>query len=771
LQILPNFLDKPIGESGIEVVADLPPGLPLREVKASSALLERWFSDILEFFIFLHSQQPNAVALGRVDIDQFEIHDGRVRLVDLALDVPPVNRSIAQDIEGLTQLARDLVPSAAAAIDAFRPSSAHELRRVLEAVGQETAPAKECYCGERNSPLVRFCVRCGASFAGAAGVSSTILLEVDADSSTNVAQAWDAGQVSALSRMRIAERMDALRQSPGFDRLICLERLPRLDRMPYQEKAALRVLRGMRGRALLADEVGLGKTIEAGLVLKELLDRGLIESALVLCPQSLMNQWQNELFEKFDEFFLVLGRDVDSTLAWRCDRVIASYAALEQRWHAEELSRRSFDLVILDEAHYLNQEHNVRALEMVRSLRKTYFLLLSATPMHNDIEELHKILTLLRPGHAGTEKDFLARHHDPENPSIPRDLDHLRNTVKEVMIRNLRTQVAQDHHFPTRIAIRRVLNTPPEGLAAYQTVQHIIKTEASSGPLRSLLVNRGGIAERLVSSRDALKAQVGRLSEDLARRGGKEFLQKLRRACDDPHIDTLIEPKIDEMLNILRARVTCKDETRRAKVLVFSQFNKTARILFNRIKENGIPVLIYDEEEDSRSREAAIAEFSRCGPCVLVCPGEAEEGLNLQMASVMVNFDLPWDPMRIEQRIGRIQRLGNASSEVEIVNLVLEGTIEDDIVEMLENKIRMFEAVIGPLQAILGNLEKSEDPHRWIEDIFLDATIMNDAGESVDARVHADRVIDDARNRLEESQNNMLNDLFQMDEEELEVPF
>ena len=117
--------------------------------------------------------------------------------------------------------------------------------------------------------------------------------------------------------------------------------------------------------------------------------------------------------------------------------------------------------------------------------------------------------------------------------------------------------------------------------------------------------------------------------------------------------------------------------------------------------------------------------------------------------------------MRIEQRIGRVQRLGSTASEIEIVNLVLKGTIEQDIIDLLEKKIRMFEAVIGPVQAILGNLEKGEDPQQWIGNIFLDLTEQTEEGETISARVHCDRAILEARQRSEEGgRSRMLNTLF-----------
>lgn len=750
----------------LEVFLDMSPGSPFGPASGPPALRQRWLLDAADLLTFLHSQAPFPIALGRIDAETFEIIDHQLRLVQLGIDAPRSEESVDADVRGFADLAVYVLPEAAVAIEALRVDSLiPTLKELRSAIVGNSAQAAEdvCECGAPLLRLARFCNRCSKALVSGSPGKHQLALQVETEFQAELLAAWNEGRVAPHLRQRLASAIDEIRTTPGFDRLMCVDRLSGLTRMFYQEEAALRVLRAMRGRALLADEVGLGKTIEAGLIIKELLVRSLVNTVLVICPNSLVSQWQAELFEKFNELLLVLGRDVDTTLAWRCGRLIASYDAIEERWHAEELQKQNFDLVILDEAHYLNDQENVRALETVRSLRKRYFLLLSATPMHNDLGEFHNILTLLRPGHVGTREEFLSTYVDPDPRSKvgARNLGTLRRIVQEVMIRNLRTNVAKDHRFPQRKATRHELEPPKEGLEAYHAVQTFLRENASEGPLRRLLLDRGGLGERLVSSRFALRERVGQLAGILARRSGEEILRRLRQLADDPRLDTLVEPKVQAAINAVRARVFHPQESRRCKVLVFSHFNATARMLFKRLADSGLPSFFYDEETDRNTRDRSVRDFYRAEASVLVCPGEAEQGLNLQFASALINYDLPWDPMRIEQRIGRVQRLGSTASEVEIINLVLQGTIEQDIIDLLEKKIRMFEAVIGPVQAILGNLEKGEDPQQWIGNIFLDLPEQTEDGETISARAHCDRAISEANQRSEDGgRSRMLNTLF-----------
>src|SRR2546426_3536975 len=223
----------------------------------------------------------------------------------------------------------------------------------------------------------------------------------------------------------------------GFDELLCLPLIRGARHYDYQVDTALKVLREMRGRAILADEVGLGKTIEAGIVLKELVVRGLARKVLILTPASLVVQWQEEMTMKFGLDFEIMDEFED----WaRHDLVISSIDTAKRDVHREEIERLSYDVVIVDEAHRL-KNRATKNWRLVASARQKYILLLTATPVQNDLDELFNVVTLLRPGqlssYGGFRERFL-RRGDRRTPTNPREL---RRLLKEVMIRNRRGSV------------------------------------------------------------------------------------------------------------------------------------------------------------------------------------------------------------------------------------------------------------------------------------------------------------------------------------------
>jgi SNF2 family DNA or RNA helicase len=553
------------------------------------------------------------------------------------------------------------------------------------------------------------------------------------------------------------EALEAVQSDPGFDQLISLEALPAVSKLPHQREAAYKALRQMRGRVLLADEVGLGKTIEAGIILKELVLRRLAPRILIFCPVQLLGQWQSELYEKFDEIFLVFGRDIDTSLAWHCPRLIVPYGIAQQRLHIEEMLRHRYDLVILDEAHCLNYPENWRILRTMKNLQKKYFLLLSATPMHNSLEELYNIITLLRPGHFDDLKRFKEQFVDPEDETRPRNTEELRRYLQEVMVRNSRRQVVMEYPFPERDASTVPLILEPPAIAFYSEFRDFYRRSLANVGSRQFLLRMGEIVERLCSSPDAFREPINLLRRDryAQKHLGQEFIRKLEHfAARYP--SSLVEPKISETVDILRQFVR-----QGQKVLVFSQFNETAIYVHRRVCETDLRerCILYNEKDPYEQRMKSLRDFRESDAGILFCPGEASEGLNLQFASVMVNFDLPWDPMKIEQRIGRIQRIG-AKQKVIIVNLVLKGTIEEEILKICQDKIRMFGEVIGQVEEILGNLREEDDFRAMICNLYLDRPVENDEGQLVDPGEYIDERLKEADEQSSAEQSNVLNSIF-----------
>src|SRR5216110_1337480 len=241
---------------------------------------------------------------------------------------------------------------------------------------------------------------------------------------------------------REAERIALV---PGFERLITLD-ANAIKALPHQIDVAQRVLRHMSGRAILADEVGLGKTIEASIIYKELAIRGLARRVLILTPASLVGQWQGELEQKFFERFDTPSEPDD----WlNVTKAIVSHDRARSRRHAEEILRHRWDLVIVDEAHKVKSQRGA-TYQFIEKIERDFILLLTATPLQNDLRELYNLVTLLRPGQLGTWEEFREAHLVAGDHRQPRDPEALRALTHEVMIRTRRSSVVDDLNLPAR---------------------------------------------------------------------------------------------------------------------------------------------------------------------------------------------------------------------------------------------------------------------------------------------------------------------------------
>jgi len=620
-----------------------------------------------------------------------------------------------------------------------------ESLRTLSVGPDSETPQPLCACGYNNRPSARFCANCGTALHAESQKPSPMdaaAFAYDGEGELSLLTTYRERRFAHLSRYRMMETLHTIESDPGFDELLSLANLPEIAKMQHQKDAVLRALKQMRGRALLADEVGLGKTVEAGIFLKELLLRRLADKILIICPSILLAaQWQSELYEKFGEIALVFGHDIDSSLAWECSRLITTYDILRHPFHAEEILRQRYELVILDEAHFLNEEDNADILSTVRELQKKYFLMLSATPMHRSLKELYKIVTLLRPGHFSDEASFQRDFMDSDDEMRATNVNTLRGLLHQIMVRNRREDVT-DYVFPRRKAILRQLALSPEASSFYQGFRDFLKESVADVSNTAVLASVADLAERLCSSPDAFTKQINSIRQNRKVRQvlGEGFLQKLTQfGADCP--DSIVRPKLDATIEILERHSRSGE-----RALAFSQFDETATYFYRRLLATGLKsrCFLYDPRTTLGARQSAVRRLEDTPGGILVCPGEASEGLNLQVASLMVNLDLPWNPMKLEQRIGRIQRIGG-KKDVLIVNLVLLGTIEEKIYEICDRRIQMFEAIVGHVEEILGNLE--EDIEVLIRDFYLDRQIVTDQGDAISAEENLTRSIDDAEKK------------------------
>jgi superfamily II DNA or RNA helicase len=499
---------------------------------------------------------------------------------------------------------------------------------------------------------------------------------------------------------RLRSELIRLSLFEGFDELLCLPALRGVETHWYQVETVRKVLKQYRGRVLLADEVGLGKTVEAGMVLKEYTLRGMAERILILAPASLVGQWRDEMESKFG---IDCATSHDSLLRtdparfWAQPRVIASIAAARRKEHAELLAGLSYDVVAVDEAHHLRDQASA-SYRLVNSLQKRFLLLLSATPVQNSLLELYNLLTLLKPGIFRTQKEFRSVYMVPGKPREPANRERLRDLMRGVMVRNTRALAAL--RLPRRHAstLRAVPGDDEAG--CYRDLSALAR-EMATGAQHRLAVHH--LLTAAGSSPAAAAAAVARF---VARRPEDTRWAALL----DRYRTGSIGAKQTALLKLLAQNPT-------EKKMVFVHHRDTMTHLADLLRRQGTAFALFDGGMSGPAKDAAVEAFREEVP-VLLCSESGGEGRNLQFCNTLINFDIPWNPMAIEQRIGRIDRIGQ-TREVFVFNLVTTGTIEDEVLRILDEKINMFELVVGEVGAILGEFEDQHDFSTLVLDAWL----------------------------------------------------
>ena len=475
-------------------------------------------------------------------------------------------------------------------------------------------------------------------------------------------------------------------------------------------------MRRFRGRGLLSDEVGLGKTIEAGLVLKEYLVRRMVQRVLILTPPGLVEQWREELATKFnipdfvtsnDEAFRAKGPE-----AWtHFPQVIASLATARRPEHRAVITSALYDLVIVDEAHHLKNRASV-SWKLVNELQKRFILLLTATPVQNSLNELYNLVTVLKPGQLKSPKEFQRDFVVRGDPRLPKNRGLLRDLLSDVMVRHARSQIAMQ--LPPRRAHTIQIDLDSAERQLYDAVaalsRRLLTDEAVSSAhrfgTRTLLREAGSSAAATVETLRSL-AKVDKLAAYK-----KELLQLAKQA---EKVTT--SAKAEALHKLLQAQA--QSGSKQGKVLVFTQFRATLEMLGEQLQGWGIPFALYHGGLTSVQKNQAIQAFQDELP-VLLSTEAAGEGRNLQFCRALVNFDLPWNPLRIEQRVGRIHRIGQ-TQPVDIFNLAAKETIEQYVLDILDRKLNMFELVIGEMDMILGQLADERDFEELVIDLWTQA--------------------------------------------------
>jgi len=572
--------------------------------------------------------------------------------------------------------------------------------------------------------------------------------------------------------------------------------------LPHQIHALSRAISGDRVRYLLADEVGLGKTIEAGLVMRELKLRGLVRRTLVVSPKGIATQWVAEMQTHFNEQFqLVLGDDIGTlqrlapgadhrSSAWSMfDQVIVSLDSVKpmdkrRGWTAErvaEYNRSRFedlitagwDLVIVDEAHRLGgSTDQVARYKLGKGLAEAapYVLLLSATPHQGKTDAFHRLMNLL-------DDDAFP---DMDSVSRERVAPYVIRTEKRKAIdadgkplfKPRRTQMApvawESRHQLQQLLYEAVTDYVREGYnqALREKKRHIgfLMILMQRLVVSSTRAIRTTLERRLAALKDGEQQASLRLAElengadglespddeiaELYDMDGQELLDELLKShvsalqSEGSHVETLLDAAVRceqagpdakaEALIEWIYKLQAEENEPDLKVLIFTEFVPTQQMLKEFLEARGISVVTLNGSMAMEERGAAQDAF-RKSHRVLVSTDAGGEGLNLQFAHVIINYDIPWNPMRLEQRIGRVDRIGQPKT-VQAINFVFEDSVEFRVREVLEQKLSVIFDEFGIDKT--GDVLDSAQAGELFEDVFASAILNPDGIEtSVDHTV------------------------------------
>lgn len=602
-----------------------------------------------------------------------------------------------------------------------------------------------------------------------------------------------------------------LKKSP-FHFLLASE--SHIDPNPHQINAFCAAIDAMKtGGMVIADEVGLGKTIEAGLVLRYMLESG-AKKVLIALPVSLRKQWELELEDKFDLSSVILDRltvehDAKNWHRKLTDRqgvmiVITSYD------YSSKLMKRfpdvKWDFLILDEA------HNLRNLNSTKRAKRLYALsggipkiLLTATPLQNSLMDLYGLISFIDPRIFGSEQVFRQRYMKDE------DYDGLKRELTPVLYRTLRKDVADYMHFVKRICRTVDFKLSPDEIELYERVNLFLKGDAlysipASNRGLIILVIRKLMASSsfaLVETFEVLKKRLEKLYEGTrsadAQEGFDLFWSFVEDEIDESGFEetededtaaqkAYIQAELDKVNAIIdvakriktNSKVTAlkqaleigfsyqRDNGIAQKAVVFTESKRTQKYIAAELRKSGYSeddILLFNGDfNDTMTKEIyrawqvknfgnanygrsveykhAIVDYFKEHAKILICTDAGSEGLNLQFCNTVINYDLPWNPMKIEQRIGRCHRYGQQNDVVAINLLNTQNEADKRVYEILSKKFELFEGVFGASDIALGALESGTSFEKMVLDIYQSCnttTEFRKAFDKLDRKLNAKR--------------------------------
>ena len=620
---------------------------------------------------------------------------------------------------------------------------------------------------------------------------------------TSRAQREKAAQLTRFHQRIAAETLTA-RGGGGAARLTPALAHSAVDLNPHQIEAAAFALSALpTGGAILADEVGLGKTVEAGLVLSQLAAEGK-NRVLILVPSSLRAQWRNELQSKFGMESTLVDGDAfraSEKLGLRTNLfdtggiVIASHQFAAMR--GAEIERVPWDLAILDEAHRLRNAYkrDHRTGQALRkALRKCPKLLLTATPLQNDIMELLGLAAFIDDALLGNEETFRLQYATGE--LTEEKAADLKARLAPVVIRTLRRQVREYVKYTARRSFVEDFAPSAQEQELYDRVSEYLRREdayAIPQARRALFV----LVYRkiLASSTFALAATLDRLADSLEQKlAGVEctaqadlllemdgFDDELEELFDDgapaarPKGATAVRKMTSELEELRECAKLARTITKNAKgdalvrgldrcftvakacgwpekAVVFTEFRRTQDYLTRLLESKGYSVTCLSGDVSGAEKRQALVEEFRDKTQILVMTEAGAEGLNLQFCNLVVNYDLPWNPQRVEQRIGRCHRYGQQRDVLVLNFLNRQNAADARLFDLLSQKLALFDGVFGSSDEILGALGSGIDFEKRVLDIYQScrspeeidrafATLRADMDERISARYAAARTL------------------------------
>ncbi|MGD9679046.1 MAG: DEAD/DEAH box helicase, partial [Vulcanibacillus sp.] len=370
------------------------------------------------------------------------------------------------------------------------------------------------------------------------------------------------------------------------------------------------------------------------------------------------------------------------------DILVASMDTSKRNPHHDYIMNQHYDMLIVDEAHKLKNK-KTKNWEFINNIKKKYVLLLTATPIQNDMTELYNLVSILKPGQFGKfytfQKDYMIDKRNPKNKKM------LKEEIEKVMIRNKRADEDIDLDFTKRVVNTiPIILTEPE-LILYKEITNFVKGHYQDfknyqNPFTLITLQR-----EICSSRDAAFITLVNIFK---KSGNNEQLKNeiLKLVQFAKKVES--QSKTEEIIKLVKQ---IND-----KVIIFTEYRATQEFIIKKLSEQKIYSVAY-RGGFNRGKKDWMMELFQKKAQVMVATEAGSEGINLQFCNHIINYDMPWNPMKVEQRIGRVHRLGQ-TKDVYIYNLSTKNTIEEHILYLLNEKIKMFENVIGSLETILENI-------------------------------------------------------------------